>query len=112
MYNADVRMVYEDLLSMGLSTRNVEKYVRLVLEILTKVKVGRLLKVTFSQYMLLEPAGLTRIHVATKLLDSKENPLTLYSDSTSKHGSFLWRKYFCLTKRCWCGRWTEPAGII
>ena len=31
-YNDDVRMVYEDLLSMGLSSGNVEKCVRLVLE--------------------------------------------------------------------------------
>ena len=31
-YNDDIRMVYEDLLSMGLSSRNVEKCVRLVLE--------------------------------------------------------------------------------
>ena len=30
-YNDDVSMVYEDLLSMGLSTRNVERCVRLVL---------------------------------------------------------------------------------
>ena len=31
-YNDDIRMVYEDLLLMGLSSRNVEKCVRLVLE--------------------------------------------------------------------------------
>ena len=36
--------------------------------------------------MFLEARGLAQTHVATKLLDSKENPLTLYSDGTSKHG--------------------------
>ena len=79
-------MVYEDLLSMGISTRNVERYVRLVLEKLAEAKVGRLPKVTFAKDMFLEARGLAQIHVATKLLDSKENPLKLYSDGTSKHG--------------------------
>ena len=79
-------MVYEDLLSMGISTRNVERYVRLVLEKLAEAKVGRLPKVTFAKDMFLEARGLAQIHVATKLLDSKENPLTLYSDGTSEHG--------------------------
>ena len=46
-YN-DVRMVYEDLLSMGLSTRSVERCVRLVLEKLAEANVGRLPKVTFA----------------------------------------------------------------
>ena len=35
-YNDDVRMVYEDPISMGLSTRNVERCVRLVFEKLEK----------------------------------------------------------------------------
>ena len=48
-YNDDIRMVYEDLLSMGLSSQNVEKCVRLVLEKLAKVKVRRLPKVTFTK---------------------------------------------------------------
>ena len=48
-YNDDIQMVYEDLLSMGLISRNVEKCVRLVLEKLAKVKVGRLPKVTFTK---------------------------------------------------------------
>ena len=48
-YNDDVRMVYEDLLSMGLSTRSVERCVRLVLEKLAEANVGRLPKVTFAK---------------------------------------------------------------
>ena len=47
-------MVYEDLLSMGLSSRNVEKCVRLILEKLPKVNVGRLPKLTFTKNMFLE----------------------------------------------------------
>ena len=78
-------MVYVDLLSMGLSTRNVERCVRLVLEKLAKAKVGRLPKVTFAKDMFLEARDLAQIHVATTSLDSKENPLTLYSDGTGKH---------------------------
>ena len=35
-HNDDVRMVYEDPISMGLSTRNVERCVRLVFEKLEK----------------------------------------------------------------------------
>ena len=84
-YNDDVRMVYEDLLSTGLSTRSVERCVRLVLEKLAEANVGRLPKVTFAKDVS-QARGLAQTHVATKLLDSKENPLTLYSDGTSKHG--------------------------
>ena len=76
-YNDDVRMVYEDLLSTRLSTRNVERCVRLVLEKLAEAKVGRLPKVTFAKDMFLEARGLAQIHVVTKLLDSKENPFIL-----------------------------------
>ena len=79
-YNEYVRMVSEDLLSMGLITRNVERCVRLVLEKLAKAKVGMLPKVTFAKDIFLEARGLAQIHVVTKLLDSKESPLTLYSD--------------------------------
>ena len=85
-YNDDVMMVYEDLLSMGLSTRNAERCVRLNFKKLAEAKVGRLPKVTFAKDMFLEARGLAQIHVATTLLDIKENPLTLYSDGTSKHG--------------------------
>ena len=68
---------------MGLSTRNVERCVRLVFEKLTEVKVGRLPKVTFAKDTFLGARDLAQIHVGIKLLNSKENPLT-YSDGTSK----------------------------
>ena len=84
-YNDDVQTVYEDLLSMGLSSRNIEKCVCLVLEKLAKVKVGRLPKVTFTKNMFLEARCLGQIHVASVLSKNQGN-LTLHSDGTSKHG--------------------------
>ena len=66
--NDDIQMVYEDLLSMGLSLQNVEKCGLLVLEKLPKVKFGRLSKVTFTKNMfLLEAMCLVQIHVASVL---------------------------------------------
>ena len=67
-YNDDIRMVYEDLLCMGLSTRNVEKVIRVVLEKLAGVTVEKLPKPTFAKYMLLEARGLAQIHVASELV--------------------------------------------
>ena len=70
---------------MGLSSRNVEKCVHLVLEKLAKVKVGRLPKVTFAKNMFLEARCLAQIHVASVLSENQGN-VTLHSDGTSKHG--------------------------
>ena len=84
-YNDDIRKVHEDVLSMGLSSRNIEKCVRFVLEKLAKVKVGRLPKVTFAKNMFLEARCLAQIHVASVLSINQGN-LTLHSDGTSKHG--------------------------
>ena len=77
--------IYEDLDSVGLNTRSVGRYVRFVLEKLDKAKVGRLPKVTIAKDMFLEARVLTQIHVATKILDRKQNPLTLYSDYHTKY---------------------------
>ena len=41
-YKYVIRMVYEDILMMGVSTRNVEKVIRLVLEKAAGIKVDRL----------------------------------------------------------------------
>ena len=82
-YNDDVRMVYEDLLSTRLSTRNVERCVRLVLEKLAEAKVGRLPKVTFAKDMFLEARGLAQIHVVKVTGQQRES---IYSDGTSKNG--------------------------
>ena len=60
-YTHGVRMIYEDLLCMGLSTRNIEKCVRLILEKLANVEVGRLPKVTFAKDMFLEARALSQI---------------------------------------------------
>ena len=46
-------MVYEDLLCMGVSSRNVENVIRKVLKVVG-VGVDRLPKATMAKYMLLE----------------------------------------------------------
>ena len=50
---------------MGLSSRNVENCVCLVLEKLAKVKVNRLPKVTFTKNMFLEARCFTEVQVAS-----------------------------------------------
>ena len=85
-YTHDIRMIYEDLLCMGLSTRNIEKSVRLILEKLAKVEVGRLPKVTFAKDMFLEARALSQIQLASVLTENTDENLTLHSDGTSKHG--------------------------
>ena len=42
-------MVYEDILCMGLTTRNVEKVIKIVLEKLAGIECNRLQKATFSK---------------------------------------------------------------
>ena len=79
-------MVYEDLLCMGLSTRNIEKSVRLILEKLANVEFGRLPKVTFAKDMFLEARALSQIQLVSVLTESTDDNLTLHSDGTSKHG--------------------------
>ena len=85
-YTHGVRMIYEDLLCMGLSTRNIEKCVRLILEKLANVEVGRLPKVTFAKDMFLEARALSQIQLASVLAENTDDNLTLHSDGTSKHG--------------------------
>ena len=85
-YTHNIRMVYEDLLCMGLSTRNIEKSVRLILEKLANVEVGRLPKVTFAKDMFLEARTLSQIQLVSVLTENTDDNLTLHSDGTSKHG--------------------------
>ena len=92
-------MVYENILSIGLSSRDVEKCVRLVLEKLSTVKVGRAPKVTFPKTMFLETRCLAQIHVTSMLSENQSN-LTLHSDGTSKHGR-SYATIFELVKMFW-----------
>ena len=84
-YDDIIRTVYQDLFCMGLSTRNVEKVVEIVLRDLLGVEVTQLPKPTFPNYMLWEARYVAQIHVAGKLTKAVENK-TLYSDDTSKKG--------------------------
>ena len=79
-------MIYEDLLCMGLSTGNIERYVRLILEKLRNVEVGRLHKVTFAKDMFLEPRALSQIQLASVLIENTYSNLTMHYDGTGNHG--------------------------
>ena len=89
-YTDKMRMVYEDLMCMGIGSRNVEEVIRTVLKKLANKECGRLPKTTFGKYILLEARGLAQLHVASVCKTGwEERSQTLQSDGTSKHG----RKY-------------------
>ena len=78
-------MVYEDILMMGISTRNVKKVISLVLEKAAGIKVDRLPSDCFARYMLVEARGLAQYQIALELVDNCSN-MTLHSDGTSEKG--------------------------
>ena len=84
-YKDVMRMVYEDILMMGVSTRNVERVIRLVLEKVAGIKVDRLPSECFARYMLVEARGLAQYQIAFELVDNCSD-MTLHSDGTSKKG--------------------------
>ena len=71
---------------MCLSTRNVEKVIKIVLEKLAGIECDRLPKATFSKYILIEAHGLAQLQIATELANCEDNDLVLQSDGTSKKG--------------------------
>ena len=84
-YTNKIRSVYEDLLCFGVSSRNVEKVVRIVLEKLAGITYDRLPKATFSKDMLYEARALAQFQVASELKCSDAD-FCLQSDGTSKKG--------------------------
>ena len=89
-YDDSIPAVYQDLLCMGLSTRNVQKVIKIVLKDLLGIDAVKLPGSTFSNYMLLEARYVAQIHVADELCKTftEEDPQqnTLHSDGTSKKG--------------------------
>ena len=81
-------MVYEDILCMGLSTRNVEEVIKIVLEKLVGIECDRLPKATSSKYMLIEACGLAQLQIASELASCEDDDLVLQSDGTSKGHSY------------------------
>ena len=76
----------------GLSVRNVQHAIEVVLKELAGIEVEQLLKTTSVNYMLLEARILAQIQVADGLttadfIINEEN--TLHSDGTSKKRSFI-----------------------
>ena len=73
----------------GLSARNVERAMEVVLKELVGIEVNKLPKTTFANYMLLEARMVAQIQVADELtrVDFSINAdSTLHSDGTSKKG--------------------------
>ena len=84
-YSNKIRSVYEDLLCFGVSSRNVEKAVRIVLEKLADITCDRLPKATFTKGMLYEGRALAQFQVASEL-NCSDADFCLQSDGTSKKG--------------------------
>ena len=72
-YCDKIRMVYEDILCMGLCTHNVEKVIKIVLEKLAGIECDRLPKSTFSKYMLIEARGLAKLQIASQPADCEND---------------------------------------
>ena len=84
-YSNKIRSVYEDLTCFGVSSRNVEKVVRIVLEKLAGITCDQLPKATFSKGMLYEARALAQYQVASEL-NCSDADFCLQSDGTSKKG--------------------------
>ena len=77
--------MYEDLLCFVVSSRNVEKVIRIVLEKLAGIICDRLPKAIFSKDMQHEARELAQFQVASELNCSDED-FCLQSHGTSKKG--------------------------
>jgi len=85
-YVDTVRMLYKDLLFLGVRTNNVEEVIRTCFQRIEGRELGRLPKSAFAKYMLHEARALVQIQVAQELLDGWDtDSRTLHSDGTSKH---------------------------
>ena len=95
-YIDTTRMVYEDMLRMGLSTRNVEKLIKIVLEKFTGTECDRLPKATISKYMLIEALRLAQLHMVSELANCEDDDLVLWSDGTIKKIPQIMKDIFLL----------------
>ena len=66
-------MVYEDILCMGLSTQNVDKVSKMVLEKLEGIECDQLPNSTFSKYMSIEAWGLGQPQITSELADCEDD---------------------------------------
>lgn len=62
-------MVYEGLLMLGVSTRNVENIFRFALANIAGIKVDRLPLASFARYMLMKACGLAQYQITFELAD-------------------------------------------
>ena len=89
-------MVYEDILRMGFSTRNVEKLIKIVLEKFTGTECDRLPKATISKHMLIEALKLAWLHMVSELANCEDDDLLLRSDGTIKKIPQIMKDIFLL----------------
>ena len=82
-YTSDIRMTCFELLSKGVSSRNVSDIIRIVLQDVAKMRVGRLPKPTLIRYLAVEQAMLSK-EAARDNITTSQNPVTLQVDRTSK----------------------------
>ena len=83
-YTNVVREVYATLLSLNVGVKNVENVVRVVLNKLSDVNIGRLPKRSDSELMLVEAKALAQIQSAEAILSSEN--CTLHTDGTKRGG--------------------------
>ena len=95
-YIDTTRMVYEDILLMGFSNRNVEKLIKIVLEKFPGTECDRLPKATISKYMLIEALRLARLHMASEFANCEDDNLVLQSDGTIKKIPQIMKDIFLL----------------
>ena len=89
-------MVYEDILRMGFSTRNVEKLIKIVLEKFTGTECDRLPKATISKHMLIEALKLAWLHMVSELANCEDDDLLLRSNGTIKKIPQIMKDIFLL----------------
>ena len=92
-YDDCIHMVYQDLMcTAGLSARNVQHAIEVVLKELADIEVEQLPNTAFANYMLLEARMLAQIQVSDQVtadfIINEEN--TLHSDRTSKKIIHIW----------------------
>ena len=93
-YTDTIRTVYEDILCKGLSTRNVEKVIKIVLQKFAGIECDRLQNATFSKHMLIEVRGLAQLQIASEVANCEDDDLRIQSDGKSKKGHSYTEQFF------------------
>ena len=82
-YASDIRLVCFELIARGVGSNHVSDIIRIVLNDVAKMNVGRLPKPTLIRYLAVEQALLNK-ESARAQIQAAELPLTLHTDGTTK----------------------------